>query len=352
MHPIFKRLLPVLTLALTLTLLARPSLTSYAGCSGGITFNVTGITADDILESAILSYNTCTSAADTVTAIVNGLTDVDFALTPINNVNGATLVIEGGTLDGEGTQRLLQMTNGKLILRDMTLENAILSGSGGALAISGGIVTIEKSTIRNNTITGISNFGAGIYVTGSGQLTLKNSTVYNNIANSSASGGGLAVNGINAQATIKNSTFNANSGLGGGNLYMNGSANVTLHNSIFANSISGADCFNDTTATVIFSTGRSNVIETNTDCGGIPGVDWDITDPALGTLTGDPAYYPITTSSPAYNVGDNGVCLADDIVGTVRPQASNCSVGAFEVPLCANKHRDELCPTPDSLQHL
>ncbi|WP_322489719.1 choice-of-anchor Q domain-containing protein [Chloroflexus sp.] len=128
---------------------------------------------------------------------------------------------------------------------------------------------------------------------------------------------------------MNNSTFvgnsSSNAGSGGGIRINGGSA--TLRNTIIANSTSGGDCVG------VLTGANNNLIEANANaCGLTNGANGNIIqDPQLGTLTGSPAYFPLTAGSPAFNAGDNGTCAATDQRGLFRPQSGRCDIGAFEL---------------------
>jgi hypothetical protein len=89
---------------------------------------------------------------------------------------------------------------------DLTLQNVTLSGgsSQGGVSNNSGLLTIQNSIISGNTGAGVSNFGG---FSSGGNLSIKNSTISGN------AGGG--VSNIYGTLTIENSTVSNNTGGGG-----------------------------------------------------------------------------------------------------------------------------------------
>ncbi len=110
-------------------------------------------------------------------------------------------------------------------------------------------------------------------------------------------------------------------------------------NTILANSTGAEDCYNYSVSTLA---GSNNIIETSagltSDCAAVTA---STSDPDLGTLTGSPAYYPISSSSPALDTGDPTTCSNPpvgplDQRGLLRSVDGNldsvvaCDIGSFE----------------------
>ncbi len=134
----------------------------------------------------------------------------------------------GITMTGSGTAHL-EVTNS-------TIANNTARSLGGGISAVGGSVTITGSTIRDNTITGISSTlgggGIGTYTT----TTITGSTISGNRAFNSV-GGGIA--GFpNGGVTITNSTISGNTASLGGGIH----GGVTITNStISGNTATGSD---------------------------------------------------------------------------------------------------------------
>ncbi len=252
----------------------------------------------------------------------------------INMYSGANLTLDGLTitLGRAGNAGLITNNAGKLTINDSTFSHGVATNTsnstGGIYALAGSTTTISGSTISDNS----GSRGAGIFINGTGNtLTLINSTVTGN--SSTARGGGLYVAGGNT-AKIVNSTFSANYSTGGGALYAAGSSTVTIYNSILANSTgTGGDCSAVATATLAIR----NTLIRDGSCGisGGFGTNNVAGNPQLLTLTGNPAYYPLNTTSPAVNRGDNTRALDANGDTLTEDQAKQARIADFVVDMGA-----------------
>jgi hypothetical protein len=271
------------------------------------------------------------------------------ARTPIIVEAGATLHLSTVTVrDGATTGRGGAIHNaGTLILTGSTVTESTAQEYGGGI-YNTGTARLTRSTVSSNVANiqggGIDNNGAG------SRLTLVDSTV---TGNASSYGGGIRNAG---SAAVFNSTFFGNSGFVGGGILIDAGAalltNVTLSdntvtgsnggggirneaalrldNSIVANHLPGqADCSNFGTITPL----TSNLIEDGS-CAVLFAFGGD---PKLGSPTGTPKAFPLSTGSPAIDAGQNPACTGADQRGTTRPRDGNgdgyaiCDLGAFEV---------------------
>lgn len=207
------------------------------------------------------------------------------------------------------------------------------AGMGGAIFNFGGTVNITNSTFSTNTATG--GNGGGGSVTGSG-----------------GSAFGAALFNLDGTVVVQNATFANNiltAGAGGTpakdggaiyNLQLAGPglpgtpANLTVNNTILANSVGGTDAVNNAGS----FTGARNLIETNT--GVAAGVIAFTSDPLLGTLQfngGPTKTYAPKFNSPVIDAGLNAGAPATDQRGVFRPQdsefngTSTVEIGAYEV---------------------
>ncbi|RME65647.1 MAG: CSLREA domain-containing protein, partial [Nitrospirae bacterium] len=144
---------------------------------------------------------------------------------------------------------------GSLYLQNVILDNNSVTDFGGAIEVdTGGSVTIENSTIKNN----YADYGAGVDVT-EGTLEIINSTFDSNHA--TGDGGGLLNDG--GTVTIKNTTISNNvaSGRGGGididNTSLLSNSLILINSTVVGNIASskggGIDLF-DGSLEVVFST--------------------------------------------------------------------------------------------------
>jgi len=205
---------------------------------------------------------------------------------------------------------------------------ANLGGSGaGIFNTSEGLpAMIDNSAfIANNAgVVGPPNLGGGI--NNQGTLFVTNSTF---TANSAFWGGGIYHNG-SFQMIITNSTLNADTAVTAGELYVPVATLIpaTVKNTILANSLSGGECFGP-----VLDGG--NNLDSGVTCGFGPGFgSLSNTNPLLGPMTGQPAYFPLTIVSPAidaviWNAPNN--CPGGDQRGMVRPQYAICDIGAYEL---------------------
>jgi CSLREA domain-containing protein len=249
----------------------------------------------------------------------------------LNNtiVSGNTATFGGGIFQGPETQPV--QVSGMLILINSTVtSNTAIFGSG--ISNSSGIVTLDKSTVRNNTDgSTIFNFNGGI-------LTLNNSTISNN--NTSDIGG---IRNDSGTVTLNNSTISNNTGnLSGG---ISNVDTVNLRNTILAGNLS-QEPFPDCRGTLI-SQGY-NLIQHTSGCiiGGDTTGNLIGMDPMLGPLqdNGGPTFtHALLPGSPAINAGNpaspgsgGNACEATDQRGVARPQDARCDIGAFEAPVNVN----------------
>ena len=64
-------------------------------------------------------------------------------------------------------------------------------------------------------------------------------------------------------------------------------------------------------------------------------------DPLIGDLTGEPAWHPLKSGSPAQGAADARFCPETDQVGRLRPRGSGCDIGAIEWSAGGSAPRDQ-----------
>jgi hypothetical protein len=156
---------------------------------------------------------------------------------------------------------------------------------------------------------------------------MSNTTIFQN--ETGGRGGGLLVRG---PTFLNNVTIADNiAGDQGGGLINDG--RVQFSNSIIAGNTatnSGPDCFDNNAGNM--SSGGPNLIQDQTDCV-FSGPAALSGDPLLGSLAnngGPTQTLALLAGSPALDTGDDATCESADQRGTVRPQGTNCDLGAFE----------------------
>jgi len=274
---------------------------------------------------------------------------------------GATLTLQGLTLNNgwaQGAQGAFQQNGG--------------AGQGGAILVAGGAITLNNSTLSDNTAEGgtggnttgghgdIGGFGQGgaIYVNGGGSATLMNSTLSGNTAQAGAGGqadggtqgdaGGGEGGALYSQGTLAltNVTVSGNSASGGaagdhgGGLYNSGTAtltNVTVSDNSAGN---GGGLTNTGTITLVNTIIAGNSAATN------PNVNFSLSG-GNNLLSGDPMLAPLgdyggptqtmalLPGSPAIDAGDSTApgLPSTDQRGFARISGAAVDLGAYEVQL-------------------
>ena len=247
-------------------------------------------------------------------------------------------------------------------LKNVTFSgNSAVDGGGGIYNDSSSSVTLTNVTFNANTAVS----GGGMRNDDINNLTLTNVTFSGNSAISatflSGTGGGMAT--ISSNLILTNVTFSGNSATlnpnspsadgGGGGMY-NGGNNLTLKNTLIANSPSGGDCVNSIiSGSTLNAASSNNLIEDSANaCGLSNGVSGNIigSDPVLDALANNGGFtqtHALLAGSPAINAGDDIACAAVPVNntsqnGVTRPQGSHCDIGAFESESLAS-------PTPTSI---
>ena len=312
------------TLTVTNSTISGNSATNYGGGlynGGTLTATNSTISGNSAANVGGGLYNSGTLTVTNST--ISGNSAVYFDGGGIYNSGTLTVTnstISGNSVDGYGGGLY---NGGRLTVTNSTLfGNSAIRGSG---IYNGGRLTVTNSTISGNSA---SSDGGGLYNASSGTITLNNSTVS---GNSTSGGGGGLYNASSGTITLNNSTVSGNSATlaGGGIRNERSGGTITLKNSIVANSPSGGDC----TRVYGTITAQNSLIKAGLTCvtnnlgGNLTG------DPDLGTLTGSPAYYPLNSTSPAIDAGDNALVppgITTDEAGNPRIQGAAVDMGAYE----------------------
>ncbi len=249
--------------------------------------------------------------------------------------NVAPISYEGGAIYNNGGNAT---SRGRAtIIRSYFSGNT--GGYGGAIS-NYGAMTITQSTLANNGATFNGGGGGGAILSGSGgQLLLVNVTVTGSTTQPNNTGSALYVNGAVASpghVTLVNVTIADNAGAND-QIHVANLGVVDFKNTIIANS----PCTKDATATLTDSGG--NIAFNALNC---PGAN---ADPLLGLLqdNGGPTFTrALSSTSPARDAGLNTGCPAYDQRGVVRPQGTQCDIGAVEytaVPVFTSVNPTTVC---------
>lgn len=257
----------------------------------------------------------------------------------------------GAVIDGSGEHRAFRVgAGGELTVSSLTLQNgsgrlggalyvedgtAILDAvifrsnaafagyGGGAVLVSGGMVTIASSVFADNTSV---QTGGAVAVFG-GAVDITNSTFSGNGA---ISGGALAI--LGGQVTLTSSTLADNRAERGGGLYQAYAGTVTVSQSIIAGN--NADANDDVYQVGGLASDGYNLFS-DTEFG--TNMTFAASDiftpvPGIGGFTG--TAHGLLVSSAALDAVPAAVCAAEaDQRGTERPQGENCDIGAVEMVL-------------------
>jgi hypothetical protein len=234
---------------------------------------------------------------------------------------GGVLTIERTTIDGNQNGGLM-ISEVNLAITNSAISDNNNSGAGGGLhaEISGGV--IKNSTFTENTSY---QDGGGMYLAigPTHTMTLSNVTISRNYA--MHSGGGVSMD--SGVATFKHVTITENMQSVGGFYKAHTGADATFINSIIAEN-SGANC----SGYALSLSGGHNLDDDNS-CGFTTPGDLSGVAPNLGPLMdngGDTFTHALLPGSPAIDTADDAACLPTDQRGIPRPQGLHCDIGAFE----------------------
>ncbi len=223
---------------------------------------------------------------------------------------------------------------------------------GAGLAVSGGSMLIENTTIANNQANSASLQGGGLYLTsfqGTTSVTVTNSTISGNSA--SSSGGGVAAYeypGTSLTVNITNTTIINNSAGSGGGIFNDG-AMLTINSSLMAGNTANAVGDNINSSEPLLISSDYNLFGFNNNAG-LSGVTLgtndivpsasnlsEIISPILADNGGATPTHNLSENSPAIDAILPGNCsTANDQTGFIRGNDGNddmlagCDIGAVE----------------------
>lgn len=162
------------------------------------------------------------------------------------------------TINGDQKVGVFYIESANVTLEKMSIVNG-QAPLGGGIDNNGGTVTINNSTLKNNTAKGTSGSfdsgaGGGIYNSGGGTVTVNDSILKNNSASDGLGLGGGIYNG-DGSVTVNNTILSGNSANGdwgqGGAIF--NSSSLIVSNSIFSQNFardSGVDIYNNADLTL------------------------------------------------------------------------------------------------------
>jgi predicted outer membrane repeat protein len=230
---------------------------------------------------------------------------------------------------------------------DLTIRHG--SAVGGGIFNQGGTVEITDSTLSNNSAN---NLGGGIFNSDDGTVEITNSTLSGNSA--SVNGGGIFNQDDSDTLTITNSTLSGNSAGGnGGGIYIG--EEMTIKNSIVANSPSGGDCFK---VSVSLLTALGQNFDTDGSCAALDSEFTQVPSTGPGGLNlgplqnngGPTETHALLAGSVAIDAAtdctevDGLTAVTEDQRGVMRPidgdgdSTADCDVGAYEAPGCSSNN--------------
>ena len=260
-------------------------------------------------------------------AIYNkGLLEVDNAFIMDNTAD-----VSGGAIYND-TGAIASIRNSHILGNEAINPIANLGDGGGIY--SKGELTIESSTIYANDAK---RFGGGLYFQ-TDDLSIVNATFAENTADLGGAGGGGAIYAANSNTiSLLNVTVERNNADSGGGIW-NAGGDVTLKNTIVANSSTTAD--NGTPSLNCdgpsVTSGGHNLIGDGSCVSGSNSTDIRNTNPNLSFINHNGGFTPTLmplAASPVIDAGDNTDCPAVDQRGRPRPFNDLCDIGAVEYSL-------------------
>jgi hypothetical protein len=323
---------------LLIVLVGCASVVVPGGGVRGATDRHVAVGGTDAGNSCTVQANPCATIGHALSVSMNGDTVVvgpgTFTeLVAVPTAGGASIVtilgsLAGTTVDGAGAGSVFTIASGA----NVTLSQLLIRRGGGPAQTGGGLLNsgathLVRSTVANNVAGLLFGFGegGGIYNAAGASLTIDDST----IANNTAAGGFGFGGGINnaGSLSIAGTTIAGNgAGAQGGGISASGPTSVSGTILSDNDAQSGPNC-----SGVVTDLGRN--VDDGTSCAFGP-ASISNTDPALGPLGANGGPTPtmaLAAGSPAVDVPGSS-CSATDQRGVPRPQPPGgaCDIGAYE----------------------
>lgn len=295
-----------------------PSGDAYGFSSGGALFAFdTEGSRNLTITNSTLTDNTSGNSAGAVGT--EGLNSVSITNSTITN----NLAYAKGAL--------YLMTDGDVTLSGVQV-NANIADTGAGIfidSITSGSVSIDRTSIFNNTAT---NNAGGVYVTGNpglATLNISNSTISGNSATNNNGGGVFLTSNVSNVSILNSSIVDNVAGTSGASLYTSGGHTALLLGNNLFNSTTGIECF--FAASAALTTTFTNNWFDDSSCDGIASGPAPISAlTQLATRAYGHSPEDITLSAG----GDITLCAAPpvngvDQTGTTRG-SETCSIGAIE----------------------
>lgn len=342
------RLRSLVAVAISITLLLVTAAGREAVAAGVVGTGTAGSCTETAFDTALAGFGAVTFNC--------GAAPVTITFTSQKVITGNTTIDGGGliTLSGGNATRLFSVGNGiSLSVEDIVLADGYTENVNAGAAITGGgsIVTLTRTTVRNNTTT---PYGCAAVNMSGGTLNAFDTTFSGN--NAGATGGAICGNN-DSTMHLYNCTLSGNSAGGAGAVFSSGT--LTLNNCTVADNTSvgtGAVSSFGTGATTTLSNtivadnglncgaaaggqivdGGNNLQYPATSCGATIPEDDPLLQPLAGN-GGPTQTMALGTGSPAIDGGANITCQAADQRGEPRTDGDGdgtvtCDIGAYEAP--------------------
>lgn len=271
-------------------------------------------------------------------------------------LTGKTLTIKGGydvientqdynnktIFDGnEGATNQFMMISGSasnITLDNVKVQNCKTGGSGGAINIYLGTLSVSNSIFHNNKAAALAYVDGGA-INNAGTLQVVNCVFTNN---SAARYGGAIANGADVAntMTVSNSSFSGNFAKFGGGIGVRANGISDVNNSILWNNThssagSGSQLYTESALTIAYNIvkgSNAGIVATATATLTMPNGE------AVDAMDSDPLFTSATdlslqASSPAIDKGNNSLIplgITTDIIGFDRIYNTTVDLGAYE----------------------